>query len=209
MSQRAQAAEPIRGPTARLAPSRRAHADHARDRGLRRDRRGSAIAALWPMSFDRSDDRHVRLLLPDHHRRLEAKCRALVESDETGDAYALRLRWFELETELLEHLSAEEVAIIPSYAIDAPDDASRILTEHAEIRELLTPIRVGDESHLQHAERVARLVDLLDRHAEHEDAHMYPWAQRNLSQVTEHLLFKRVCAWFGLVHELMSPRHAV
>jgi hemerythrin superfamily protein len=158
------------------------------------------------MNFDRSD--HVRLLLPDHHRRLEARCRALVESDQTGDAYALRLRWFELETELLEHLSAEEITIIPRYAIDAPDDARRILTEHAQLRELLTPIGTKDESHVQHAERVVRLVDLLDRHADHEDSQMYPWAQHNLSQVTERLLFKRVCAWFGLVHESASLRTA-
>jgi len=159
------------------------------------------------MSFDHSDH-HVRLLLPDHHRRLEARCRALVESDETSDAFALRLRWFELETELLEHLSAEEVAIIPSYALEAPDDASRILAEHAQLRDLLTPIGVGPESQRQHADRVARLVDLLDRHADHEDLQMYPWAQRNLSEVTERLLFKRVCAWFGLVHESASVRTA-
>ncbi len=141
--------------------------------------------------------RGLRLLLPDHHRRIEAKCRELLASAYADDARELVTRWCELEAELLDHIAAEEEVILPSYTEHAPGDAKRILDDHARIRELVTPIGVEVELHEMRAARLRRLVEALDAHAAHEDSVMYPWAQLNLPAVAQRLLATRIGRWLG------------
>ena len=142
--------------------------------------------------------RGLRLLLPDHHRRLEAKCNELLAWAYTDDFRELTARWRELEAELLDHIAAEEEVILPGYAKHAPDDAKRILEDHARIRELVTPVGVEIELHQTRASRLRLLTEALAAHAEHEDSLMYPWAELNLVQVAQHLLFTRIGRWLGL-----------
>ena len=56
------------------------------------------------------------MLLPDHHRRLEAKCREMRASAYSDDTRDLVAAWCELEAELVDHLAVEEEVILPVYA---------------------------------------------------------------------------------------------
>lgn len=141
--------------------------------------------------------RGLGLLLPDHHRRIEAMCRDLLAWAYADDSRELTARWCELEAELLDHIAAEEEIILPSYAAHAPADAKRIQDDHARLREFVTPTGVDVELHQIRAARLRRLVEALEAHAAFEDATMYPWAQRNLPLVTQRLLFGRISRWFG------------
>lgn len=142
--------------------------------------------------------RGLQLLLPDHHRRIEAKCRELMAWAYADDPRELTARWCDLEAELRDHLAAEEEVILPGYAEHAPDDARRIRDDHARLDELLTPIGVEVELHEIRVERLRRLVDALEAHALFEDVTMYPWAQRNLPIVAQRLLLTRIGRWFGV-----------
>jgi hypothetical protein len=142
--------------------------------------------------------RGLRLLLPDHHRRLEAKCHELLASAYGDDSRELAAAWSELEAELLDHIAAEEEVILPAYAEHSPGDAQRILADHARIRDLVTPTGVEVELHLSRAARLRRLVNALDAHAHHEDAFMYPWAQVNLPELAQRLLVVRIGRWLGV-----------
>ena len=140
--------------------------------------------------------RGLDLLLPDHHRRLEAKCRELLAWAYADDTRELAAAWCELETELNDHLAAEEEMILPGYAAHAPEEAKQILDDHARIRELLTPIGVEVELHEARVARLRRLAEALAAHALLEDATLYPWAQRNLTAVARRVLYVRISRWF-------------
>lgn len=140
--------------------------------------------------------RGLSLLLPDHHRRLETKCRELLAWTYTDDTRELAAAWCQLEAELNDHLAAEEEVILPGYAVHAPDDARRILDDHTRLRELLTPIGVEIELHEARADRLRRLAEALASHALLEDTAMYPWAQSNLTEIARRLLYVRIGRWF-------------
>jgi hypothetical protein len=170
--------------------------------GFIRSVAGASVARTPIMNADHNAEllpprRGLRLLLPDHHLRIEAMCKELLASAYSGEPRELAAQWRELEAELLDHIEAEEEVIIPCYATYAPDDAERILAHHATLREILTPIGVEIELHEAHAPNLRRLVDALRAHAVLEDAAMYPWAERNLSQVARRLLYVRISRWFG------------
>jgi hypothetical protein len=149
------------------------------------------------LSESRPARRGLNLLLPDHHRHLEAKCRELLGWAYTDDPRQLAAAWCELEAEIHDHLAAEEQVMLPCYAEHAPSDARRILDDHARIRELLTPMGIEIELHATRATRLRHLADALDAHALFEDATMYPWAESNVTAIARRLLFVRVGRWFG------------
>lgn len=105
--------------------------------------------------------------------------------------------WRELETELADHIAAEEEVILPSYAVHAPADAQRIREDHARILALLLPLGVDVELHEVHLARLRLLVEALDAHSISEDAGMYPWAAQHLALVGQRLLFARIGRWIG------------
>jgi hypothetical protein len=141
--------------------------------------------------------RGLDLLLPDHHRRIEAKCRQLLACACEDDSRELVTRWSDLEAELLDHIAAEEQVILPAYAAHAPADADRIRDQHARICSLFTPIGVDVELHEVRLARLHELVDVLAAHSADEDAGMYPWAVHNLSLVAQHMLYVRISRWIG------------
>jgi len=149
----------------------------------------SALESLPPR-------RGLDLLLPDHHRRLEATCRELLAWAYSDDMREFAATWRELEAEINDHIAAEEEVILPGYAAHAPDDAKRILDDHARIRELLTPIGVEIELHEARAARLQRLADALHAHALFEDATIHPWAQSHLTAVALRALYVRIGRWF-------------
>ncbi len=139
--------------------------------------------------------RGIALLLPDHHRRLEAKCQDLLARAHENDLRDVVAGWAAFERELLEHMAAEEEVVIPSYARHAPADARRILDEHARLRAIVSAMGVDVELHEIRVARLTRLLDALETHADHEDAVMYPWAEENLVEVAQHVLVDRIRRW--------------
>jgi hypothetical protein len=140
--------------------------------------------------------RGLDLLLPDHHRRLAAKCRELLAWAHTDDTRELMAAWCELEAELRDHIAAEEEVILPAYAEHAPRDAQRIRDDHGRMRELLTAMGVEIELHEARVARLRCLAEALDAHALSEEVTMYRWAQANLATVARHLLYVRIGRWF-------------
>jgi hypothetical protein len=138
-----------------------------------------------------TDERSARLL-PDHHAAVEATCRDLLARAHSDDSPTLAVWFRTFERALLDHLEAEEVAILPDYATYAPSDARAIRHEHTMIRQLLLGIGVEIELHQVRVETIAKLVDILRAHAAHEDTAMYPWAEVHLAPSTTHALSARI-----------------
>lgn len=150
------------------------------------------IAAHPVETAEQPRRRGVDRLLSDHHHRLEAKARSLLESAGGADTRALGVCWNGLEAELLDHMAAEEDVILPRYSAYAPADACRIRSEHARIRALLGSTGVDLELHQVRLARLRRLVDELEAHSASEDRAMYPWAVDHVGLVAERLLFARI-----------------
>jgi len=124
-------------------------------------------------------------------------CHQLLARAPRDAAWEIASAWRNVEAELLEHMAAEEHAILPSYAEHAPADAQRIADDHARIRELLVQIGAATAAPEACCTHLRELVAVLDVHADHEDSHMYPWAQRHLPQLVQRSLFARfVALWF-------------
>jgi len=137
------------------------------------------------------------LLLPDHHRRLDARCQALIAQVQHGDPAAFAAPWRRLEAEILEHMAAEEDVLVPTYTVSAPEDAQRILQDHLRIRQLLVMTGAAMGARETCRACLRELVAVLAAHAAHEDKLMYPWAQRHLPHLVQRSLFARfVRLWF-------------
>ena len=141
--------------------------------------------------------RRLRVLMSDHHRRMEQMCKELLACAYADDSRDLIAQWSELERELLAHIAAEEEIILPGYAHHDPADAQRIRADHEQLRQLATPIGVEIELHEARAERLRLLVAALQHHATNEDSKMYPWAAHNLPTVAQQLLVTRVSHWLN------------
>ena len=133
-----------------------------------------------------------RLLFADHHCKIEAACDSLRACAYTDDPLELIEQYRSFERSVLEHLKAEEDAILPAYAEHAPADAELIRATHDDLRQQLFRIGLDVELHSIRAESLDRLVATLRAHAAHEDREMYPWAQLNLPLRTKRQLFHRI-----------------
>lgn len=142
------------------------------------------------------------LLLPEHHRAIERVCRDLVADTYAGDPLALVAQYRRFEQAVLEHLAAEESAILPAYEKHAPADAQAIRDDHAAIRDQLFRIAMEVELHLVRAATVNAMMEKLRTHAEHEDAGLYPWAQEHLTPPARSRLLERIRA---SLHALARP----
>jgi hypothetical protein len=146
----------------------------------------------------------MALLLPDHHRRLETRCRALLACAQGDDPRELIASWRELEVELLDHMAAEEESVLPSYAKHAPEDAKQLAAEHVRLREIASALGLEVELHAVRIARLEKLVAALHAHGVHEDTAMYTWAQANLGEVAQHLLIARLGRWLGVATTLQT-----
>ncbi len=128
------------------------------------------------------------LLLPEHHREIEAACRELAARAYADDPLELVRQYRGFEHEMLEHLEVEEQLLLPQYEEVAPDDTRAIREEHSELRRLLYMIAVEVELHVVRAATVDRLIARLRAHTARENAGLYPWADANLSlEMKRHL----------------------
>jgi hypothetical protein len=131
-------------------------------------------------------------LLADHHRAIEEACDALLACAYEDCSRSLTEQYRVLERAVLEHLEAEDTAILPTYAVDAPDEARTIGEEHAAIRQLLFHLGVEVELHLVRLESLRSLIATLHAHAAREELTMYPWAQTHLPLSAKRRLFVRI-----------------
>jgi hypothetical protein len=147
---------------------------------------------LTPDRFDHPLPNAPRLLLPDHHCKIEAACEALRACTYADEPHDLVVRYRSFEREVLEHLKAEEDSILPEYEKYAPVDAAMVSAAHDDLRRQLFRIGVDVELHCVRAEALEHLVQTLRSHAAHEDRGMYPWAETHLPPQTLRELFDRI-----------------
>jgi hemerythrin superfamily protein len=135
------------------------------------------------------------VLLDDHHRRLERVCTDLLSRTYADDPRALCACWRQFETELLDHMRAEEDVILPAYEQVAPTEALAIRADHARIRDLVQRLGVEVDLHQIRLHTVRELLAALQAHADREDAAMYPWAEGQLPTSRLAVLRARIEHW--------------
>lgn len=129
--------------------------------------------------------------LVDPLRGLESRCRDLLATAATDDGVGLDTAWPALEADLLDDLDAVEDVILPTYAVEAPHDAQRVVDEHARLRALITSIGL-DEGHAPRLAHLRQLVSALASLAVSEATWMYPWAEQHIALVGSRMMFARV-----------------
>lgn len=145
-----------------------------------------------PTGLDAGAANGPRLLLAEHHRALEEAASELLATTYADEPRALSAEYRVFEREVLDHLAAEELVILPGYQAAAPGDAAEIRADHAAIRQQLFRVGLEIDLHLIRAHTVEALLAQLREHAQHEDAAMYPWAQVHLPLSTKRRLFVRL-----------------
>jgi hypothetical protein len=137
------------------------------------------------------------ILLDDHHVRLERICTDLLSDAYADDPRALCARWREFESEIRDHMSAEEDMILPAYETVAPAEAHAIREEHRRLRDVLQRLGVEVELHQVRLRTVRELLDQLRAHADREDAAMYPWAAAHRCTLGLAALRTRIESWLA------------
>jgi hypothetical protein len=145
-----------------------------------------------PTTLDQTTAAGPRLLLPEHHEKIDAACKALRASAFIDDPLGVIARYRNLEHAVLEHMKAEEDFILPAYARHAPADAAAIRVTHEELRRQLYRLGIDAELRAFRLEAIDFLIETLHEHGAHEDREMYPWAQTVLPPATKRELFKRI-----------------
>lgn len=117
-------------------------------------------------------------LLRADHARLETYYAALVNAYESGDWSTAQREWERFETALRDHMAREEDRVFPTFIEIEPEEATALLTEHSELRRLLSNLGVCIELHAVHIHAVQELLTRLRAHSERENRILYPWVAR-------------------------------
>jgi iron-sulfur cluster repair protein YtfE (RIC family) len=107
------------------------------------------------------------------HRRLEALMDRVLDASLGGDREELAALWDQFDAQLLAHLEAEELHLIPILSQTSARDARALMHEHKLIRERLAELDVAVDLHAVRATMVKQFIDELQAHAAHEDALLY------------------------------------
>ena len=149
-------------------------------------------------------DEAPRLLFAEHHKELEATCRALERVAATRHALAVRDCFVDLERAVIDHLDAEAEHILPIYDQVNPQDTARIRHEHAQLRSIVVALGIEMELRPIHVAALRGLGDLIRMQAQDEAA-MYEWARHYLPITARKHLFVRL----GSSMSLLVRRRAV
>jgi hemerythrin-like domain-containing protein len=131
-------------------------------------------------------------LLSREHTQLDAlfeQLLAALRADATEDTAKL---WSAFDSELSAHLALEEESILPAFGRAHPTEAAEIRNEHAQIRAALLELGVDVDLHAARADRVARFIALLRRHAAREDELMYRWSEGHLERHERSTVLERL-----------------
>jgi uncharacterized protein (TIGR02284 family) len=93
------------------------------------------------------------------------------------DSICAREEWAELEETILRHLEAEEMFILPPFEVEHRGECQHLRDDHAEIRKQMGEIGLALDLHTVRAEHIESFAALLTRHANEENACLYPWAE--------------------------------
>jgi hemerythrin-like domain-containing protein len=122
------------------------------------------------------DARSIRSLLLQEHLQLEVLFDCLLVAVGANASAEVAGLWSAFNARLRAHLELEQVYLIPAFAESYPDDAARLLAEHASLRRLAACV----DQHLTRTDIIARFAELLRLHAAREDQLLYPWAEQNI-----------------------------
>jgi hemerythrin-like domain-containing protein len=116
-------------------------------------------------------DIHQRLA--EDHRRLDALLEALSKRAADGDDETKRAALADFESALVAHLEGEEKHLFPRLEAEFPEEVLALREEHEAIRRQVS--EVVDSEHIDRleADRAARLVATLRKHAQRENTMLY------------------------------------
>lgn len=126
--------------------------------------------------------RRLNAALIADHAALEATLRRISADLRSGQADQVLPAWQTIEFDLGAHLRAEEQLILPTFERAYPHHAALIRRHHDEIRRLLECMSVEMSRGTLGAHAVDTLLELLQRHARHEEVVFYYWAQLHLDE---------------------------
>lgn len=136
-------------------------------------------------------DEGPRLLFAEHHKELEATCRALERVATTRHSLTLHECYLDLQRAVLDHIEVEAEELLPIYGQVDPQDAARIRHEHAQLRSVVVAIANELEVRPIHLSALRGLADLIRMQAQDEAA-MHEWARRYLPMTARKHLFVRL-----------------
>lgn len=128
------------------------------------------------------------------HQRLDEVFETLLNRMHAGDVEAARETWGTFERELLAHMEAEEAMLLPLFDRFDPEEAGTIRAEHLGIRARLADMGTAIDLHTLREEKVEKFIRALRQHAAHEEAGLYPWADRELPKPVAERLYERLAA---------------
>lgn len=133
-------------------------------------------------------------ILDQHHREIEEACLALLGACFAGDPSDLARRWGEIEHQLYDHMMAEEHFLFPAYQRDDPENAQDLRDQHALLRELALDLGVAIQLHTVRMEQIQAFVAALRAHGQCEEASLYRWADRHVSDDERHRMREYLAA---------------
>ncbi len=133
-------------------------------------------------------------LLDLHHREIEEACLALLGPGYASVPGELTRRWGEIEYQLYDHMMAEEHFVFPAYQQDDPENAQDLRDQHALLRELALEIGIAVQLHTLRTEQIQEFVSALRAHALCEEASLYRWADRHVSDTERHRMHEYLAA---------------
>ena len=130
-------------------------------------------------SHETTRNRMLGAVLCAEHRRLLAVFGDMMCRAEAGDFRLCDEAWDSFAADLEKHFGFEEAELFPRFA-DSGDDAraevAHLSAEHRAIRRRLFELGVGLQTRTVRHDDIEALLADLGRHAEREDAVLYPWA---------------------------------
>lgn len=103
------------------------------------------------------------------HHEIESLTRAVARSIRADERGAMHDGFATLERKLLDHMSWEEMYILPTFTEDFPASAAKIRADHTEFRARLGEIGLAIDLHAVRADHFDDLAARLRAHAEREE----------------------------------------
>jgi len=137
-----------------------------------------------------TQQRGVREIFGEHHRKLERMFEEVLETLRAGDVREAARQWSALDRELDQHMALEEREMLPQLAASERAAVEQIRAEHAEIRARVAELGAAVDLHRITEAQAKALFDRLRAHAANEDALLYRRADlfRDRGSLLERLL---------------------
>lgn len=136
--------------------------------------------------------------LHEAHDEIEAMTRGVIASIRDDDRDVMHDDFAVLERRLLDHMSWEEMYLLPAYEKDYPESATKIRAQHADFRRRLGEIGLAIDLHSVRAEHFEELAARLGAHAEAEEV-MYSTIAGRLPEEQEEAISGRYDRFLSLL----------